>query len=454
MKLLDVLTAPWAIQPEKLLEIQAIYATHLRGEKIDLAAVEQRLGRPLANEQKRYEIVDGVAIVPIEGVMAKRANMFMQVSGGVSTELVARDVRAAAADPAVHSIIELYDTPGGAADGLQLLISANNDARAGGKRVVSLASGLMASAGYWTGSATEAIYIADAITTVGSIGVVAMHKDMSQARAAAGIKVTEIVAGKYKRVASDNGPLTEEGRQTLQEQVDYFYSVFVADVAKHRGVSVEKVLADMADGRIFIGEQAIAAGLVDGVSTLDQLIVQLNRDRSAGVAQRPSATTPKGAEMPITREQLAAEAPDVLAAILAEGRAIGATAERERIQAVEGALIPGHEALIATLKFDGKTSGGDAALAVNAAERNARTRAAAELAKDAPNPVPPNASPALEAKQGDERNDQHLPVAERCKARWDASADLQREFRSLAAYTSYVQAAEKGVARIMNKQGA
>ncbi len=95
MRLLDVVTAPCAIQPEKLLEIQAIYATHLRGEKIDIEAVEKRLGRPLNNEPRGYDVIDGVAVLPIHGVIAKRANLFSQISGGVSSELVARDFRAA-----------------------------------------------------------------------------------------------------------------------------------------------------------------------------------------------------------------------------------------------------------------------------------------------------------------------------------------------------------------------
>lgn len=88
--------------------------------------------------------------------------------------------------------------------------------------------------------------------------------------------------------------------------------------------------------------------------------------------------------MPITREQLAAEAPDVLAAIQAEG----ASAERERIQSVEAQAIPGHEALISALKFDGKSTAGDAAMAVLAAEKQARTTQAAKLAGDAPAPLP------------------------------------------------------------------
>ena len=63
MRLIDVVTGPWAIAPDKLAEIQAIYATHLRGDKIDIDAVEKRLGRPLANEQAPYDIIDGVAII-------------------------------------------------------------------------------------------------------------------------------------------------------------------------------------------------------------------------------------------------------------------------------------------------------------------------------------------------------------------------------------------------------
>ena len=390
MKLLDVITAPWAIEPAKLLEIQAIYATHLRGEKIDIAGVEQRLGRPLANEPATYEVIDGVAVLPIEGVVAKRANMFMQISGGMSMEIIARDLRTALADPAVHSIILAIDSPGGTVDGTQTLANAVTAGKAI-KPIVTLASGTMASAAYWIGSAAQAAYIVDGTTAVGSIGVVATHRDMSGAEKLAGVKTTEVYAGQYKRIASSYEPLTKAGRQSIQEQVDYTYSLFVGAVAQQRGVSEETVLKDMADGRVFMGQQAIDAGLVDGVSTLDALVKQLNQDRTrgpsmrAGVARNPAAVAPStGTKMTITREQLAAESPDVLQAVMAEG----AAAERSRIQAVEGQLIPGHEALINRMKFDGTSGPGDAAMAVNAAEKQSRQAHATALAKDAPTPLP------------------------------------------------------------------
>jgi hypothetical protein len=85
MKLLDILTAPWAIQPEKLLEIRDIYLTHLQGEKIVLAALEAKLGAPLANEPTPYEVIEGVAVIPIEGVIATRMNLCSKISGGTSS---------------------------------------------------------------------------------------------------------------------------------------------------------------------------------------------------------------------------------------------------------------------------------------------------------------------------------------------------------------------------------
>lgn len=404
MKILDVLTAPWAIEPAKLLELQAIYATHMRGDKIDIAAVEKKLGRPLDNQPKGYTVVDGVAVLALDGVIAKRMNMFSQISGGVSTEMAARDLQAAMEDQSVHSIILSIDSPGGTVDGTQALADA---VRASTKPIVSLASGCMCSAAYWIGSAANAIYIADSTTMVGSIGVVSGHKDVSKQEAMQGVKTTEISAGKFKRIASAYEPLTAEGRSSIQAEVDYLYGLFVDAVATHRGVAADAVLKNMADGRIFIGQQAIDAGLVDGVSTLGQLVQQLNAKRTgaslsaqprAGVARKPNPTpTQPGAHAMLTAEQVAAEHPEAAAALIAQG----ASAERARIQGIEAQAIAGHEKLIETLKFDGKSTAGDAAMAIVAAERSVRTAAGAALATDAPAPLPAAAPKAVEQSASD-----------------------------------------------------
>lgn len=306
MNLHGILSAPWAIEPTRLLEIQAIYATRLRGDRIDIEAVEKRLGRPLANQPKAYEIMDGVAVLPIEGVIAKKMNMLTQISGGTSTQLAAQSLQDALSDPAVHSVILSIDSPGGTVDGTQALADAVFAARKV-KPVTALASGCMCSAAYWIGSAAQTVYVADGTTVVGSIGVVTSHTDVSGAQTAQGIKTTEIAAGKYKRIASSYAPLSQDGRQSIQDQVDYTYSLFVDAVARNRGVSSGVVLHDMADGRIFMGRQAINAGLADGMLSLHELVAQLNKAR----------TSPKAAQgaraQPLTRAGLDQAAKDYMA---------------------------------------------------------------------------------------------------------------------------------------------
>jgi signal peptide peptidase SppA len=286
LKILDILTSPWAIIPEKLGEIQAIYFTHLRGDKIDIKGIEAQLGKPLVNEQKPYQIVNGVALIELNGIIAKRMNMFTQISGGVSTQIAIRDFRQAFADPEVNAVILVIDSPGGTVDGTEELANAVYEARrADTKPIVTYADGLMASAAYWIGAAADRIYINGNTAQVGSIGVVATHIDYSQYEAKIGVKTTEIYAGKYKRINSEYAPLTKEGKQYIQDQVDYFYSIFANTMARYRPEKLQIPADDgaipWADGKVFIGQQAIENGLVDGVKSLEELISMLSQGGKA-----------------------------------------------------------------------------------------------------------------------------------------------------------------------------
>jgi signal peptide peptidase SppA len=320
-------------------------------------------------------------------------NMMSQVSGGTSTELFARDVRTALKDPEVRSIVLLVDSPGGAVGGTMAAASAVMAAR-GVKPIATYSDGTMASAAYWVGSAADQVYVSSGVDQVGSIGVVASHVDVSQREQALGMKTTEIVAGSYKRIASQYAPLTESGRQSIQDQVDYLYSLFVGDVAAQRGVSVEKVLSDMADGRVFIGQQAVDAGLADGIASLDDVINELN-DRAA-TASRVSATLPSPPRPCMdhnqTAAQWAAENPEAAAVLRAEG----AFGERDRIAAVRAQSLSGHEALIERLAADGVTTGAEAALQVVAAAQLRHQNLAQARLNDAIDAVPQAAAPAME----------------------------------------------------------
>lgn len=387
MTVLDILNAPWAITPHRLEQIHGIYAAWARGESVDVAAVEAKIGRPLVNDPQGYEVQDGAALIPMRGVMAPRMNLMTQVSGGTSTELFVRDVRTALEDPSVRSLVIMADTPGGAVAGTQRAAAAVMAAR-GIKPVATYVEGLMASAGVWVGTAADVVMMESATSQAGSVGVVATHVDVSKQEEALGVKTTEIVAGTYKRAASQYGPLTEMGRQVLQNEVDYLYGLFVSDVAAQRGATVEQVLASMADGRMFIGQQAVDAGLVDGIATLEETINILH-DRAASFS-RTVITVPAVASMdspPMTptaeAAAWAADHPEAAAILRAEG----AAAECERVTAVRSMTLPGHEALIEQLATDGRTTGPEAAVLVNAAERQRVATAKDQRMTDALQPV-------------------------------------------------------------------
>lgn len=468
MRLIDIVNAPWAITPDMLSEVQGIYSRHMRGDKLDIKAIEAATGKTMNGSTSGYDVTGGVAVLPLDGVLAKKMNLFMQISGGTSMQMAANSFREALADSDVSAIVLCVDSPGGTVDGTQEFADLVYNSR-GVKPVVSLVDGTMASAAYWIGSAASQVFLSSETDIVGSIGVVQNHVDISQSEASQGRKTTEIAAGKYKRIASQYGALTLEGRAVLQDQVDQTYKVFVEAVARNRGVSADVVLQDMADGRVFIGQQAIDAGLVDGVSTLDALIARaaagefsLDDQPQAAAGALPQAEAiiinpPQCAgdapraemkEKKMDVNQLKAEHPAVAEALVNEGKALGAVAERERIQSVEAQAMSGHEALIASLKFDGKTTGPEAAVQVLSAERSKKANRLDALRADADAAAVRHAAapePGDEEEDDDEDDDEEKASGNPKKSKAEA---VNRDNYRLVAKKAEIHQAEmraKGV---------
>jgi signal peptide peptidase SppA len=267
MKFFDMIqNRAWALHPAKLDEINLFIESRLNGEKIEFKGETGKSGNKADDP---YVVTDGVAVIPVYGTLQKRMNLFASFSGGTSTELLKKDVLHALDNPKVSAIVLDVDSPGGSVDGTKELADVVYASHKQ-KPVVTYANGMMASAAYWVGSAANAI-VTNETAMIGSIGVVLTHIDRSARDDKAGIKRTQIYAGKYKRIASDEKPLSEEGQEYLQAMVDEYYSIFVDAIAQNRGVSTEAVLK-MADGKDFIGKQALEIGLIDHIGTLETAI--------------------------------------------------------------------------------------------------------------------------------------------------------------------------------------
>lgn len=307
----------WAILPEVLDTICSIVYSHLTGNQIDIASVEAALGRELKNE---FDVIEhnGTAIIPVMGVIARRMNLMSRISGGVSTELVQKSVQAALDSPDIKQIVLRIDSPGGAVDGTKELVDFIYSAR-GRKPIIAVVDGEAASAAYWIASAADEVMAYDT-SLVGSIGVVSTHYDYSKQLEREGITKTYIYAGKYKRIANDAEPLSKEGRAYLQDMVDTYYSIFVESVARNRGVSVDTVLSKMADGKLFIGEDALKAGLIDGIGTISDVLSRTSNKTSGSNANEDARSFDNKEEKIMTLQELREKNPELVHAIEDEAR--------------------------------------------------------------------------------------------------------------------------------------
>lgn len=256
---------PMAILPAKMDEIQAFIDRRINGQLSDWQAVMPVSAQ--SEERVPYELREGVAIVPVRGVLAKRANLVTDFSGGTSMELLRADLLAADRDPAVRAILLHAESPGGTVDGCIETADTLWDVRSR-KPVVTFVDGMMASACLWICSGAHSIITGPA-AQCGSLGVLITHYDISMRDKAFGIVRTVIASGEYKSITSDEKPLSDRARAYLEDQVYTLFAMFTAGVARNRGMAIEAVLEKMGDGRVFIGADAVTAGAADAVGTFD-----------------------------------------------------------------------------------------------------------------------------------------------------------------------------------------
>lgn len=301
--LTSVMAGHWAIDPAWLQSF-ADLAVRVEDGRAELTAEELRadLRRALAslNEgrdrtealsvvpgdqlagARRATIRDGVAIIPVMGPLSHYADDFTDVCGCTAYDQLAQDLAVALASPDVNAILLNVDSPGGEVGGVAEM-AAMLSAAVGQKPMATYTPDLMASASLWLGTAVGKgnVYVAPT-AIVGSIGVVGTYRAKSK-----GDTSIEIVSSQSPNKRPD--PSAPEGRAQLQSTIDALAEEFVAAIATARGVSPETVVSDFGGGGVLVGSRAVAAGLVDGVSSFEAVLAMLAGRGSASSRGTPAA---------------------------------------------------------------------------------------------------------------------------------------------------------------------
>lgn len=266
---------PWACEPTRLQEAVARVKTGLWPRR---AAAS-----PGSATGTSYPVTpEGVAIIPIAGMMMKAPSKFDDTT---STAMTRRAVRDAAARSDVKSILLLIDSPGGHAEGTDDL-ARDVAAAAAEKPVEAFIEDLGASAAYWVASQARKVWV-NPTGFVGSIGTYQVVYDESKAAELAGIKVHVVSTGPLKGGGVPGSEISKDMLEAIQTWVDDLNSHFLKAVQKGRGMTAAAAKS-VATGDIWIASKAKENGLVDGVKSLDEVLAAMTSRAARGGSPRAS----------------------------------------------------------------------------------------------------------------------------------------------------------------------
>lgn len=238
----------------------------------DVALATRQGERP---DGTRYTVVQGrTAVIDLYGVVMPRANFFSEWSGGASCELLAKDFQWCLDNHDITDIIFAVHSPGGEVTGVSELSEMIYKAR-DKKRITAYVSGMGCSAAFWISSACRTV-IANPTAILGSIGVMSVYLDDSKNLEQNGLEEIEFISSQSPFKNPD--PKSTEGKKRIQARVDSLAEVFISGVARNRGVTAAKVKTNFGQGDVFVGMDAVAAGLADRIGNFGEVLALIAQD--------------------------------------------------------------------------------------------------------------------------------------------------------------------------------
>ncbi|VVE12798.1 Protease 4 [Pandoraea capi] len=264
---------PLAITPAKAEMVMAALA-----DRFGITKLFRTSGQPLAISEfgledeadepdyRYYEVVRGVAIIPITGTLVHKSGYMRPTCGMTGYDGIRANLSMALDDPAVRAVMLDIESGGGEVAGCFDLVDAIYNSR-GKKPIWAVLSESAFSAAYAIASAADRITVPRTGGT-GSVGVICAHVDFSQALAKDGITVTMIHYGARKADGNEFNPLSDVALARYQADVDAMGELFVKTVARNRKLSVASVRGTQAT--TFLGAEGVEIGFADAVMAPDE----------------------------------------------------------------------------------------------------------------------------------------------------------------------------------------
>ncbi|MPR36939.1 hypothetical protein GBK04_27300 [Cytophagaceae bacterium SJW1-29] len=279
-------TGPWAIEPrlhDRLAPLVLSGRVDLDGAKLARARRSPRFesarsgSAAVAAIMAAANTVSGPAskaslipIISIIGTMTRYGDMCSYGTEDIATWILEAD-----ADERVLGVVLEIDSGGGEVSGTELLAEV---VRQCAKPVVAYVTGMAASAAYWVAAATDWIVMeSPTASEVGSIGVLAMHVDLSKKLEKEGMKVTIIRAEGSENKALFNSvePLNEKLIKEVRAEMNPIRDAFEASVRADRPGISDQVFE--TKGGMFNAIAALENGMADEIGYLGNAVAKVQQ---------------------------------------------------------------------------------------------------------------------------------------------------------------------------------
>ncbi len=214
---------------------------------------------------------DKVLLIDLSGVISSdNKDSFYTYPGMVAT--MKEELERAAKDERIKAVVIRINTPGGtvtASDILYHELKAFKTARK--VPIVASIMDIGTSGGYYIAAAADTV-MAHPSSVTGSIGVIMLTVNARGLLEKVGVEANAVTSGPRKDMGSPFRAMLPEERAIFQGVIDSFYGRFLQVVQEGRPNLPAEQIRKLADGRIYSGEQAKAAGLIDEIGYLDDAI--------------------------------------------------------------------------------------------------------------------------------------------------------------------------------------
>lgn len=247
-----------------------------RGEKDELRFVS--LSQVLANGPMNKTKGSRIAVLFAEGEITEEIiKKPFDTDGSSITQELAKEIKAAADDDDIKAVVLRVNSPGGSAFTSEQIWKQVADLKAKKPIVVSMGD-VAASGGYYIACAANSI-VAEHTTLTGSIGIFGMFPNFAGTAKKIGVNMDVVQTSKYADLGNTFAPMTVEDRALIQRYIEQGYDLFLTRVSEGRNRTKAQI-DSIAQGRVWLGDKALALGLVDELGGLDTAI-----KRAAKLAQ-------------------------------------------------------------------------------------------------------------------------------------------------------------------------